>query len=238
MIAGMGGPLIVSILEDGRDLVNSLPSQLVLQPNVAAVEVRQWLLTITGSLYECIIEEDNHYYEILTAQKGDPEKPYRQAAISRERPCCSVHFFLLKKNQLYKPVEKGTGKLGIHQQTGRQGRKQRRSQKKKSSCSKSRSGTGRYFHERRGKGQTVIDVFEEWSPRTYAVEGDRVGLMVGMLDKPVSRVLVALDVTDEVIEEAISAGAELIIAHHPLIFRPLTEIDTAHGQGPLIEKVH
>lgn len=86
------------------------------------------------------------------------------------------------------------------------------------------------------KGQTVIDVFEEWSPRTYAVEGDRVGLMIGTLDKPVSRVLVALDVTDEVIEEAISAEAELIIAHHPLIFRPLTEIDTAHGQGPLIEK--
>lgn len=85
-------------------------------------------------------------------------------------------------------------------------------------------------------GQTVIDVFEEWSSRAYAVDGDRVGLMVGTLHKPVSRVLVALDVTDKVIEEAISAGAELIIAHHPLIFRPLTEINTDHGQGPLIEK--
>lgn len=102
MIAGMGGPLIVSILDDGRDLVNSLPSQLVLQPNVAAVEVRQWLLNNNWELMdECIIEEDDHYYEILTAQKGDPEKPYRQAAISRGAALLFGPFLSVKKEPAF-----------------------------------------------------------------------------------------------------------------------------------------
>jgi dinuclear metal center YbgI/SA1388 family protein len=81
-------------------------------------------------------------------------------------------------------------------------------------------------------GQAVIQHFEAWSPKVYAVEGDKNGLMVGTLSKPVRKIMIALDVLEEVIEEAIEEQVDLIIAHHPLLFRPLKKIDleTAHGR--------
>lgn len=102
MIAGMGGPLIASILEEGKELINELPSQLILQPNVAAVEVRQWLLNNGWALTdECMIEEENHYYEILSAKKGDPEKPYRQIDISRGAALLFGPFLAEKKGTAF-----------------------------------------------------------------------------------------------------------------------------------------
>ncbi len=69
-------------------------------------------------------------------------------------------------------------------------------------------------------GQNVIQSFESWSPKSLAVEGDKIGLMIGTLDKPVKKVMIALDVLEEVIDEAVEKEVDLIIAHHPLIFKP------------------
>ncbi|SFE29298.1 dinuclear metal center protein, YbgI/SA1388 family [Alteribacillus iranensis] len=85
-------------------------------------------------------------------------------------------------------------------------------------------------------GQAIIQLFEEWAPKSLAVEGDKVGLMIGTLNKPVRHVMIALDVLEEVVDEAIEKKVDLIIAHHPLLFRPLKKIDTESGQGPIIEK--
>ncbi|WP_209125856.1 Nif3-like dinuclear metal center hexameric protein [Alkalihalobacillus sp. BA299] len=85
-------------------------------------------------------------------------------------------------------------------------------------------------------GQAIIQMFESWSPKSLAVEGDKIGLMVGTLNKPIQKVMVALDVLEEVIDEAIDEGVDLIIAHHPLIFRPLKNIDTNRPAGRIIEK--
>ncbi|WP_298787917.1 Nif3-like dinuclear metal center hexameric protein [uncultured Marinococcus sp.] len=82
----------------------------------------------------------------------------------------------------------------------------------------------------------VIRVFEEWAPPSLAVEGDRVGLMIGDWNQPVTKVLTTLDVSEEVVDEAVKTGVELIIAHHPLLFRPIKSLDVANGQGPVIEK--
>ena len=49
-------------------------------------------------------------------------------------------------------------------------------------------------------------------------------------------VLIALDVTEEVVDEAIQLGANVIIAHHPLIFNPLKAIHTDKAYGKIIEK--
>ena len=86
-------------------------------------------------------------------------------------------------------------------------------------------------------GQTIISLFEQWAPRSLAVEGDPVGLQIGTLNKPVSRVLVTLDVNPKVVKEAIEQGCELIIAHHPPIFRGLKNMRTDLPQGRLIEKL-
>ena len=86
-------------------------------------------------------------------------------------------------------------------------------------------------------GHEIIQLFEQFSPKQYAMEGDRIGLQVGRLNKPVHRVMIALDVLEEVVDEAIEKEVDLIIAHHPLIYRPLKNIMTDQMPGRMIEKL-
>jgi dinuclear metal center YbgI/SA1388 family protein len=86
-------------------------------------------------------------------------------------------------------------------------------------------------------GQTVVQLMEQLAPKHFAVENDKIGLQLGTLQKEIKKVLVALDVTDEVVDEAIAMGAELIIAHHAIIYRPLAKLDTSTTAGKLYEKL-
>ncbi|WP_433743191.1 Nif3-like dinuclear metal center hexameric protein [Falsibacillus pallidus] len=86
-------------------------------------------------------------------------------------------------------------------------------------------------------GHEVIQLFESFSPKKYAMEDDPIGLQVGQLNKPVKKVLVALDVLEEVVDEAIEMRADLIIAHHPPIFRPLKKLALDSASGRIIEKL-
>lgn len=68
---------------------------------------------------------------------------------------------------------------------------------------------------------TVNEIFEylnAFAPVGLKMDFDNVGLLVGSGSATVSRTVIALDITDEVIDEAIELGAQLIISHHPLIF--------------------
>jgi len=57
----------------------------------------------------------------------------------------------------------------------------------------------------------------EWAPKELAAAWDNVGHLVGEGEQQVSKVLIALDITEAVVQEAIDIGADLIIAHHPVI---------------------
>jgi tRNA (adenine22-N1)-methyltransferase len=77
-IAGMGGALISTILETGKEKLSGV-KRLVLQPNISAVSIREWLLTNDWELVdEQIVEEDGKIYEVLVAEKGDPKAPYSE----------------------------------------------------------------------------------------------------------------------------------------------------------------
>ena len=65
---------------------------------------------------------------------------------------------------------------------------------------------------------------------------DNPGLQVGDPAARVTRVMVALDPTPDVIDSAITASCQLLVTHHPLIFKPLNSISTATPQGALIQK--
>lgn len=64
----------------------------------------------------------------------------------------------------------------------------------------------------------ISDYFETLVPNSMKMDFDNVGFLVGDGSKRVHKVLVVLDITDAVIEEAIAWGADLILSHHPLMF--------------------
>ena len=81
----------------------------------------------------------------------------------------------------------------------------------------------------------VAQIIEKVAPKFWAEEWDNVGLLVGSSAAPVKRILIALDATPEVIGEAENFGAQLIVAHHPVMFRPLKNLrsDNPSARIPL-----
>lgn len=71
------------------------------------------------------------------------------------------------------------------------------------------------------KVRDVIDVMESWAPSSLAESWDNVGLITGDTDSNVSHVIVTLDVTEKVLDEAAKHQAPMVISHHPPIFKPL-----------------
>jgi len=84
----------------------------------------------------------------------------------------------------------------------------------------------------------VLTLLEAFAPTCWALQvhpGDNVGLLVGRRDNAVTNLLVALDVTEPVIREAMQIGAELIVTHHPIIYRDgLKFISDASHTGRLL----
>ena len=84
---------------------------------------------------------------------------------------------------------------------------------------------------------TVADILQyietELAPRSLKMDWDNVGLLCGSRSTPVTKILVALDPFEGVCQEAAAWGAELLVTHHPLIFRPLPNVtdETSIGRG-------
>lgn len=82
----------------------------------------------------------------------------------------------------------------------------------------------------------LIEFIESWAPPGSALEKDNPGLQVGDAGATLKNILLTLDVTEAVLDEAIEKGANLILSHHPLIFEPLRKVDIEARTGKLIGK--
>ena len=83
----------------------------------------------------------------------------------------------------------------------------------------------------------IIKIIEQdYSPR-YALSWDNVGLLSGRDDKEVAKIYVALDATDEVVDEAILAGADMLVTHHPLIFSGMKQVNNQNFIGRRLVKL-
>lgn len=74
---------------------------------------------------------------------------------------------------------------------------------------------------------TVRDIFaqmDQWAPFETQMDFDNAGFLVGRGEREVRKILVSLDITEPVADEAAEWGADLIVAHHPVIFHPVKRL--------------
>lgn len=221
-VCGMGGELIAKLLEANRS-VSERASRIVMQPMRGEAELREYLLTNGfGILDERVVLDSGRYYQVIAARYGAPvELPegfpvgfYRFGPVmaSRPEPCLMPllrHYLAVHEGELEKAAARGRTPEPLVREA---------------------ANTRRLieFVERKGKVPVLLSDFcramEELAPQALALEYDNPGLIVGTKRQEISRVLVALDCTVSVVEEAKSLGCQLVLTHHPLLFRAVKKI--------------
>ena len=86
------------------------------------------------------------------------------------------------------------------------------------------------------KVKDIIEVIEEFAPLSLQEGWDNSGLCIGSPEDPVTSVLFGLDCTPELVDEAASCGADMIVTHHPLIFSGLKKISPDNKVGEAVIK--
>ncbi|WP_265443661.1 Nif3-like dinuclear metal center hexameric protein [Acetivibrio straminisolvens] len=87
------------------------------------------------------------------------------------------------------------------------------------------------------KAREIIKYMEELAPKSLAEDYDNVGLLVGNRESLIERILVCLDVNSKTVDEAISKKADLIISHHPVIFKGIKRINEDDPKGSIIYRL-
>jgi dinuclear metal center YbgI/SA1388 family protein len=83
----------------------------------------------------------------------------------------------------------------------------------------------------------VVDALDRRYPHQWAEQWDRVGLVLGDFDTPVGTILCVVDCVPETVEEALAVGADLIVAHHPLLLKPVSSIAPDTYKGRIIHRL-
>ena len=86
------------------------------------------------------------------------------------------------------------------------------------------------------KVKEIVSYFEKLVPPEFKMDFDNVGLLAGTLDTDVKTALVSLDITNEVIDEAVSCGAEIILSHHPIFFE-MKQVNDGSSNGKKVVKL-
>lgn len=87
------------------------------------------------------------------------------------------------------------------------------------------------------KLNNLVKKIENKYPLNLAYNWDNVGLIVGDFDNDIKRILVTLEANESIIEEAIENNIDLIVTHHPFIFKKINKINTKDLKGRLIHKL-
>jgi len=82
----------------------------------------------------------------------------------------------------------------------------------------------------------ILDIVERIAPAGLAEDWDNVGLMIGNPTAQVDTIMIGLDPTMDLLEEAASCGANLLITHHPFIFHPLRSVHLGTPEGKFAER--
>lgn len=84
------------------------------------------------------------------------------------------------------------------------------------------------------KVKNLLQELEKIAPKSFAEEWDNVGLLVGSMEAEVRGIYVCLDIDMSILHEAIAKGCNVILSHHPVIFKPLAQIHYDEPQGKIL----
>lgn len=209
VIAGMGGETISEIISGAEWLKSGV--NLVLQPMTRAGHLRKWLYKNGYEIAEeKAVVQDRFIYTVIRAfysgyklNIGKVAETVGRINIETDAGMRYCHNQFSKINNIAMGLYKaGKSEDGKEYQTI----------------------ADRLTVMMEGKMNLVSEIYkyiDSFAPFSTQEKWDNSGLLTGSMNKKVSKVLVTLDITNEVADEAAEIGAELIIAHHPVIFRPL-----------------
>lgn len=83
----------------------------------------------------------------------------------------------------------------------------------------------------------VLNILNDIAPMEMAEDYDNVGLLVGDANREVTKIMCVLDLTKEIVDDAIEKKVDLIVSHHPLIFKGMKKITTKDYKGEIIGKL-
>lgn len=219
VIAGMGGELIASILR-AAPWVKNPDKRLILQPMSSAEDLRRYL--VQEGFYiqrEEAVEDTNRIYTVMLV---------RYDSTARNDCFCGFEYIgALNMNDSMYAREYGIRQLR-HLAKKLQGQQMK--------CTPEATHTLELIRNiaQRIGGQPVVfsgdvyDAIDGFAPFDTAMSFDNVGLLVGGRNQIVTKAMLALDITPEVIREASDAGAQLVISHHPVIFDPIRVLPDHH----------
>lgn len=83
----------------------------------------------------------------------------------------------------------------------------------------------------------VVTWLEGFAPLELAEDWDNVGLLLGGTRRPAKRIMTCLTLTLDVAEEAIREQVDLVVSHHPILFRPVQRLTFATAEGELVQRL-
>ena len=209
VIAGMGGETIAEIISGTQWLKSGV--NLVLQPMTRAGYLRKWLYKNGFEIAEekAVIQDRFIYTAIRAFYSGYKFNIGKVTEIAGRINIETDAGMKYCQNQLSKinNIAMGLSKAG-----------------KTADSQEYQRIAERLTAMMEGKMNLVSEIYtyiDSFAPFSSQEKWDNSGLLTGSMNKKVSKVLVTLDITNEVADEAAEIGAELIIAHHPVIFKPL-----------------
>lgn len=224
VIAGMGGETIINILEAAAWTKEG--TLLLLQPMTRCAELRQWLQAHGYQItQERIAREGKKLYSIFTV-KGGEMPPLTPAELWAGRQSVGpqrLEYLDLVRNKAERALR------------GQQAA-QAPNHSKVAELFRVLSGLTKMEKELEvmttvGK---IYEFLQEKAPFELQEDFDNAGFLVGRKEVQVNKILVALDITEQVVEEAAEQGAQLIVAHHPVIFSSVRSITDQTVTGRIV----
>lgn len=212
VIAGMGGETICEIISKAEWLKKNV--NLILQPMTRATHLRRWLYQNGYEIKaEKAVSHERFVYTVINAVYTGNK--FRVGFVAEnigriDYESENGRKYILKQYEKISNIALGLSKAGQSNEA--------------EIFKKSADKLIQILEGRMNNISEIYDYIDNIAPFSTQSGWDNSGLIVGSLKKRVNKVLVTLDITGEVADEAAEIGAELVISHHPVIFHPLKKL--------------